>query len=153
MATSRLFDRDLGWNAIRQRLAVHRPSPHVAVGILGEAAADEHGDATNVDIATVHEFGSDTVPERSFIRATVDAQSGTYRKLARTLASRTLAGLSDKVQALALFGQQVEADIKNKIRAGINPPLAPQTIEQKGSSTPLIDTGQLVNAITSEVRP
>jgi hypothetical protein len=41
--------------------------------------------------------------------------------------------------------------IKQRIANGIAPPNSPYTIARKGSSKPLIDTGQLRNSITYQV--
>ena len=51
-------------------------------------------------------------------------------------------------QLLNTLGAKAAADVKNTIRQGIPPPNSPETIRRKGSSRPLIDTGQLINAIT-----
>ncbi len=39
-----------------------------------------------------------------------------------------------------------------KIQRGIDPALKDATIAKKGSSTPLIETGQLINSIDFEVK-
>lgn len=151
MARSKVIDKDRGWNAIKGRMEFTKAKNHVAVGIQGEDALASHGESTNVEIGTKHEFGMG-VPERSFVRATIDANLNAYRRLARTLGTRMVDGGVNRSRALGLLGQKAEADIKNRIRARIDPPLAPVTIDRKGSSVPLIDTGQMINAITSEVR-
>jgi hypothetical protein len=84
-----------------------------------------------------------TIPMRSFIRSTMDENAETYAQLAQTLLQRIFDGELDKWSALALMGQQIEADIKRKITTLKDPPNAPSTIKQKGSSNPLIDTGHL----------
>ncbi|OCA57864.1 hypothetical protein AA93_07090 [Xylella fastidiosa subsp. pauca 11399] len=43
-------------------------------------------------------------------------------------------------------------DVKATIRHADLAPLTPQTIQRKGSSAPLIDTGQMLQSITYEVR-
>jgi hypothetical protein len=51
-----------------------------------------------------------------------------------------------------MLGQWGAAAVKRTITSGqVTPPDAPGTIARKGSSTPLIDEGQLVNAITYAV--
>lgn len=44
---------------------------------------------------------------------------------------------------------QCKLTIKRRLTGG--PPNAPYTIEKKGSSTPLVDSGRLINAITYEI--
>lgn len=92
-----------------------------------------------------------TIPERSFIRSTVDENAGKYNRLAKALMRKIVGGQLELRQALGLIGAKVQADIKRRIQRGIDPPLRPRTIERKRSSKQLIDTGQLLNSITYEV--
>ena len=54
-------------------------------------------------------------------------------------------------ESLEKAGQVAEVLMTAKIDEGLQPPLKPATIAAKGSSTPLIDTGQLYGQITHEV--
>jgi phage gpG-like protein len=54
-------------------------------------------------------------------------------------------------RALALVGQMMESDMRSAIAAGIPPPNAARTIAAKGSSKPLVDSGQLRASISSAV--
>lgn len=47
-------------------------------------------------------------------------------------------------------GQYLEGKIVENIRSNMPPPNAPLTIALKGSSSTLIDTGEMMNAVTSE---
>jgi len=154
---SQLIEKDHGWNALMKE--VHRArdtDPHVRVGIMGEAASEQHAksDFSNVDVATVQEFGTldGHIPERSHVRATIDENGATYHDLAKTLYRRVLEGELGLHQALGIFGTKVASDMKRKIQRGIDPPLAESTIRAKQSSKPLIDTGQLIGSITYEVK-
>jgi len=53
--------------------------------------------------------------------------------------------------ALGLVGEVMADAITQKIITLRTPPNAPYTIKAKGSSNPLVDTGQLKNSITYEV--
>jgi hypothetical protein len=53
--------------------------------------------------------------------------------------------------ALDRLGAKVAALLQNRISAGIDPPNSAATIARKGSSKPLVDTGQLKAAITWRV--
>jgi len=59
----------------------------------------------------------------------------------------------EKEQILRLAGVFLEGKIKETIQRGRSewPPLKPATIKRKKSSKPLIDTGKLLNSITSKV--
>jgi phage gpG-like protein len=61
----------------------------------------------------------------------------------------------DLENQLGLVGQQVVSDVKGRILEGegIPPPNAPSTVRRKGSSRPLVDTGQLLNSLTYQVVP
>jgi hypothetical protein len=53
---------------------------------------------------------------------------------------------------MKLIGMRVVGDIQDRISDGIPPPNSPITIARKGSSKPLIDSGQLRQSISFEVR-
>ncbi|MEM8168046.1 hypothetical protein Q4R38_18910, partial [Morganella morganii] len=55
-------------------------------------------------------------------------------------------------RAFAIVGEKLSGEVKRKIQSGINPELDPKTVARKGSSKPLIDTGNLLQSITYEVR-
>jgi hypothetical protein len=63
--------------------------------------------------------------------------------------------LEDKLeakQAMGLMGVLVTSAIQEQIANGVPPPNAEETIDRKGSSTPLINHGQLRQSIAYEVR-
>ena len=119
----------------------------VSVGI--HAAEDgERDEGGNVEIATFHEFGLG-VPERSFLRTTMDERRGDIARL-MTKALNRVGSISAK-DALSILGQFVENAVKAKITSLNEPPNAPSTIAKKGSSNPLVDTGQMKNSVTHRV--
>lgn len=158
-------DTDKGWKKL---LAIARaPAPVVAIGIQGEDAgkvADENGEITMVVLGGVHEFGREdgTIPSRSYIRSTVDNRKVEYAQLQKRLAGLVISGKLDVKRALGLLGEKVKSDIQGAMERGLEPPLAPSTIkgriqgkaDAKGRRVfkPLIDTGQLKNSITYQVR-
>lgn len=148
-------DRDTGWRklfTLVKRLV--REKPALRVGVLAsehDARAGGQG-PSNVELATIHEFGAPAqgIPERSFLRSTFDANQAKYARMEEALALRMVQGGVDERKALGLLGQVAVSDIRAAITTGtgIAPSLAPETIRRKGSSRPLVDTGQLVGAIT-----
>ena len=48
-------------------------------------------------------------------------------------------------------GLKFVGDVQQRMKAGIDPPNAESTVERKGSSTPLIDKGQLWTSIRHQV--
>lgn len=130
----------------------------VRVGVLasrGGDAAHEGGDLSLVQLAAIHEFGSPAagIPERSFIRSTFHTYAkDALRDKLTVLCKAALSGRMDPRVAIDLLGTWAVAEVRRTITAGkVRPPLAPSTIDAKGSSKPLVDTGQLVNAIAHEV--
>lgn len=142
----RVLDNDRGWERLRKlahELSVRRR--RVTVGVHADQAS-RSDELDNIDIGTIHEYGLG-VPERSFIRATIDEHAERYTKQAKELLGRVLDGKLSADDALALLGEVVKRDIVQRINDGIDPPNAPATIAEKGSSKPLIDTGSLKQSI------
>lgn len=147
-------DKDKGWAALGKVLENMAGDPHVLVGVQGTQAASEHpgAQATNADVASWNEFGTGHIPERSFIRATIDIQEQRLLKLSAVLGQGVVAGKFATDQALGLLGEEARGLMIERINAHIAPPNAPSTIQRKGSSTPLIaHSGQLKNSITYKV--
>jgi hypothetical protein len=176
-ARVRVTDTDKGWRAFKETLrAFAAEDPYIVVGVMGTKAeatkrvrrargrGRRRTSATNtttlLDVARANEFGLG-VPERSFLRSTFDDHRGAYRQL-------LAAGLRREILAIARRGAspinprdavtlkrvavKAEGDVKRAIAAGIPPPNHPLTVARKGSSKPLIDTGQLRTSITSAIR-
>ena len=121
----------------------------VAVGII-DAGLHPSGDITVAGTGYVHEFGIGN-PERSFIRSTTQEKKKEIISLQKKLLKKVVAGEMKVEHALGLIGEFFAAAIKEKIVAIQSPPNTAETIKAKGSSNPLIDTGQLKNSITYEV--
>ncbi|PHM54537.1 hypothetical protein [Xenorhabdus sp. KK7.4] len=114
---------------------------------------DDETGMSNVDIAAAQEFGvPGRVPERSFLRSTVNENKEKATAFLVDQIRETLQTNGDNTRPFALLGEKMVGEIQRKILAGIDPPLDPKTIKRKGSSKPLIDTGQLLQSITYEVR-
>lgn len=130
----------------------------VRVGVLDDAPKRsgenaKGGRASLLEVAVHHEFGAPAagIPQRSFIRATVDLNAGAIASLQKTLAAQVGSGQVDGDTALERLGMKVAAMCQNRVAEGIGPALAPATVERKGSSKPLVDTGQLRSSITWKV--
>lgn len=150
-----LRDTDKGARALAARL--HREAgSRVKVGVLEDAAKEEGegrsgGDLSLLEVAAVHEFGAGDVPQRSFIRAGVDELLPEIRGTQHALAVQVFQGKVSLPVALDRLGAKVTALLQNRIARGIAPELAPATVARKGSSKPLVDTGQLKASITWKV--
>lgn len=148
---------DAPWRALFNKVKdMH--SIRARVGVLaskGGAATHPGSNMTLVEIAAVHEFGSPAanIPERSFIRATFLIRR--VNALATKIADITRAimlGVIDVQKGIGMLGAWGASEVRNTItEIDIPPPLKAATVDRKGSSKPLVDTGQLLNSITWEV--
>lgn len=144
-------DTDKGWDAFKAEMAQLAGST-IRVGVLGNDAKSKTpgDDATLAEIATFNEFGTSTIPARSFMRSTFD-ENGYYAPFTTKVLKSVVAGRTSAANALQIVGLKIQSDVQKKIVALKSPPNAPATIAKKGSSNPLIDTGRLRQSITYEV--
>jgi len=145
---------DRVWKKIKLNLK-KAESQYVKVGIVGSSAGETNEEGfTMVELAAVHEFGSpsNNIPERSFIRRTFAVKETLLKDFTADLAKKVVMNKITIENALEILGQWGAAEIKNTIKEGVTPPLKPATIAAKGSSLPLVDTGQMLNSISHEVK-
>lgn len=141
-------DKDLGLKDIMKSLK-ELEGIVVKVGIQGEDAEKTTKGVSIVHYATENEFGTSTVPARSFIRSTVDDNKGFKEQI--DIAFNSVLNKKDTpYAAMARVGIIARDDIIAKINLGDRrwPPLSPLTVKRKKSSKPLIDTGRLKQSIT-----
>ena len=142
-------DVDHGASALLRRF---NRRVRIRIGVMGsDAASAKKGDGSSgltvADVATFHEFGLG-VPKRSFIRDWVDEDSEENHRLLRRMADDVARGRGTISRAADRVALVMQAGMQERITDGIAPPLDPATVERKGSTTPLIDTGQLRSSIT-----
>ena len=121
---------------------------------VGIPAGKNEADGTPVAlIAAVHEFGSPSngITERPFLRTTIQENRGKYVQLNRRNLVSVMNGKMPVIQALGQLGAVAASDVQATIARGGFAPLKAATIKRKGSSKPLIDTGQLRQSITWEI--
>lgn len=122
----------------------------VDAGII-DAGKHPSGDITVAGIGFVHEFGSGSIPERSFMRSTIQDKKKAIISLQKKLLKKLVKGEMKTEIAFGLLGEFVADAIHLKIIAIKSPPNTPETILRKGSSNPLIADKHLANSITFEV--
>lgn len=138
----------------RQSLIELKKSPYVSIGVQSEDAAAVHdGGVTMADLMSIHEFGTSDghIPERAPIRSNDARNAPKYKKLSRELLKSIIFKHKKVREALAILGETVQNDVKGGIKEGLPPPNAPSTIAAKGSSTPLVDKGILINSVRYKV--
>ena len=88
------------------------------------------------------------IPERSFLRTGYDQNRDAVLKKARMMAADVVVG---QMEADAMFkgvGLELSSKIKDYARDLDSPANHPFTVEQKGSSNPLVSTGDMIGGIT-----
>lgn len=124
----------------------------VDVGILASEGKHKDSDLSVAHIGFKHEFGVDNMPERSFIRSTINGQSKDIKKVAASEFKKVLNGETTTEKGLGVLGAFTAGLIQEKFTNNDWIPNTAQTQKRKGSSAPLIDTGQLRQSISYEVK-
>lgn len=125
---------------------------HVEIGFFPEA---HYPDGKPVAyIATIQEFGypEGGIPARPFFRPTITQNKTEYGQQFAGAMAGTLAGkIPSFASALEQIGGLAAGDISKAISRVTNPPLAQATIDRKGSSKPLVDSGLMIQSVTYKV--
>nr|WP_282562108.1 hypothetical protein [Providencia stuartii] len=125
----------------------------VVVGVPAATNGKRDDGLSNATIAAAHEFGvPGHIPERSFLLSTLRENKGKATKLLIREIMTDISQEDYSGRSLAIVGEKLAGEVKRKIQTGISPALDLKTIKRKGSSKPLIDTGNLIQSITYEVR-
>jgi len=123
----------------------------VDVGVI-DAGLHEDSLLTVATIAYANEYGTETIPERSFFRSTIIEVKKGLIALQTKLMKQIVDGKISAEKALGLLGEFLSDAIRQKIVSLRTPPNAPATLKAKAPKTnPLVDSGQLKNSITYEV--
>jgi hypothetical protein len=98
------------------------------------------------------------IPERPALRLAMRANRAKYQRAAAAGAREILHGVIAgqdpvglKTSFLSRLGIMGQGDVQSEITSLSSPPNSPVTIKLKGSSNPLIDTGQMRAAVTYQV--
>lgn len=104
-------------------------------------------------IALQNELGTRNIPARPFISTTSDERRTAWYARFDIGINKALYAMGAPNEGFEAAGQLATRDIQKKILAIKTPPNSPRTIEIKGSSDPLVDTGQMRQSIRHVVRP
>lgn len=161
------IDKDMGMKEFLRQARMMEGKSYTKVGLPMEETPPSIPDKINakgnkslkelVRIAAIHEWGAPNagIPERSFIRATVDKEKENINKLLKAnikAHEENFLAMPFK-NVLGQVGEYVTNSIQNAIRNRLQPELKDATVRRKtvGGKTgdvPLIDTGQLIQSIT-----
>lgn len=135
----------------------------VLVGVPNDKTERKEADSegmNNATLAYIHDNGSPAanIPARPFMRPGIEEARDKIVSALRTGAKQALQGKEQGVErALNIAGLTAQSSIRGTINEGIGPELADSTLAarrargRKGTK-PLVDTGQLRNAINYVVR-
>jgi len=140
----------------------------VSVGVLGGGE--------NAWLASIHEYGCKikvtdkmraylhrqglhlkpttthiVIPERAFLRNGYDESKDEVLKKADALIGDVIGGTMSADQMCELVGLLLSSKIKDYAQELNSPPNHPYTVGQKGSSNPLVDSGDMISSITYKV--
>ena len=105
-----------------------------------------------VDVAVGNEYGTDNVPARPFMGlSSADINNQCAPILEQSAAALNNNNTQQYDQLLDAAGSVAAGIVKQQITDLRSPPNAQSTIERKGSSNPLIDTGLMRQTVTYKV--
>jgi hypothetical protein len=122
----------------------------VTIGVQGKEAEQQHenSELTVGEVAAIHELGLG-VPERSWLRKWFDVNQTRIQTETREALTRVAARQVSRKKAMEELGYRWVQEIRDEIVSGrISPALSQSTIDRKGHSIPLYESGDLVNGIT-----
>ncbi len=134
-------------NSIRKAVSRMRPSAHVTVGIHEEEGQHSNG-ISNAQLGAAHHFGVGNLPARPWLDVGVNQG---FKKYSEAV-SQTLQGGGSYEQALDAAGALAAAEAQVYLTDLDSPPNTQQTVDRKGSSNPLIDSGQLRSSVGHKVQ-
>ena len=115
-----------------------------------------YGDGqTVIQIGIYHEFGTVNIPKRSFLREPFNTKKKDIQKtidMQWTAIFEKNKNAEDALNIIGVKATNISKGAFTTMGYGEWSPLKPSTIEAKGSSRTLIDTGTLRNSITWSVR-
>jgi hypothetical protein len=142
--------KDMGGVAMLGRIDAIPQS--MTIGVHEDA--DPYPDGTDVaTVAAAHEFGTESIPERSFLRGWLS--SGGESVIANE-GERQIGAVvdgNDPKSITVVIGAASVKGITDRMDSGIDPPLAPATLanpDRDPAGTPLLDTRRLRDSITTE---
>lgn len=93
-----------------------------------------------------------TIPERSFLRSSHDEKGEAVLKQCERALGQVVSGKMSVEQYMDMVGRDYVTMIKDYIVELDSPENHPFTVDRKGSSNPLVDTGGLVESISYRIK-
>jgi len=102
-------------------------------------------------IASDNEYGTRSVPQRSFMRTSFDENRDLLVRVINAEYDKVVQGTSTVKKSLNAIGLLGVDLVQQKIRSIYVPPNSARTIAIKKSSKPLIDFGQMIQSVRHKV--
>lgn len=175
MARIKIKDNNKIPQAIKTIEKINRKK--VKVGYFTGDFYNGNGELTVKGLAAVHEFGVQiqvtpkmrsflhhkglhlkdstthiTIPERSFVRTGADQSRFAVVQKTEELIRDAITGNIQVELLYEMIGEEMRAEIREHAIDLQNPANHPWTIENKGSSNPLVATGNMIGAMEVEVK-
>lgn len=131
-----------------------RPEPDFDLPISASGTGSAKQPLNNAEIGTFHEFGTDKLPVRSFLRMPITTQLGKYLKKTKAFdkaALKKILAEGDMVVWLRKVGLIAETVIAEAFDTGGFGQWKPSNMSRKKVQQTLVETQQLRNSISSEV--
>lgn len=134
--------------------ALKEPLPVLRVGIIGKLGRNKGG-RTNAEIGAAHEFGTDKLPVRSFLRMPLTENFRKYVDDESPLDEDALkmivktGSIVEFMKKLAVIGENV---VRDAFQTGGFGKWKPSDMSRKKNHQTLVETTQLRESITSEVK-
>ncbi len=133
--------------------------PSVVVGVLASKTArtdaDKKATVTNAEVGAAHEFGTSKLPRRSFLRVPISENLQKYLESSGAFDEQAMAAVvkSGSIgEWLKRVGTTAEQVVQEAFATGGFGQWKPSNMRKKKVQQTLIESTQLRNSITSEVR-
>lgn len=144
-------ERDLGWNNIKKQMKKLSNS-YVDIGLFGNDGGPDTNLAARVAVLELSSRLWNPRTKRPFMRRTIDDNKKEIGEFVDRGLDKVVEKRSNAKKLLHDIGVEVTGLTKQKITEGPFAPLKPATIRRKGSSRPLIDTGDMKNSVKFKVK-
>lgn len=115
---------------------------YATIGVHSDAKPEENGESTAV-VAAANHYGTGKIPARPFLDKGVERE----REAIATDVAKALAAGKRPEEAIARAALLAVRGVQKQIDETLSPPNSTRTIAIKGSSHPLIDTGNMRQSI------
>jgi hypothetical protein len=135
--------------------ALNGSIPHARVGILGDKNSRDGKANSNATVGAAHEFGTSSLPIRSFLRVPISENLQRYLEKAGAFTPEAFAlvlkqkSLMPWMRKIAVLAESIVADAFDSGGFG---KWTPSNMDYKKNHQTLVETQQLRNSVTSEVK-